>query len=224
MDDPLPDELVRAGWAAGDVISSDELGGGAASQPDQTDGWRDADYVVTSEAMRERNDIAEVGQAMDNSVIVATFGDGDELVEIRRIVPEGAVLAAAAARRQEEMRIQFGSELAQNPAVVMSEADRALLVAGRVDPRIAAVLGALAAQGEVVVAGFPVLQGEREMPIRQLALTSIGGVALAADAAPTPAASVLLDGLSGPFVPDDVSARADTLVLRFPVSLEPLAD
>jgi hypothetical protein len=51
-------------------------------------GWRDVHYVVSTPILRESmTNLAEVTRAMDNSVVVQTFGTGAARIEIRRVVP-----------------------------------------------------------------------------------------------------------------------------------------
>jgi Dolichyl-phosphate-mannose-protein mannosyltransferase len=51
-------------------------------------GWRDIDYVVASPTVRrDARDLPNVKAAIRHSVPVATFGTGDDRIEIRRIQP-----------------------------------------------------------------------------------------------------------------------------------------
>ncbi len=179
-------------------------------------GWRDLDYMVTITGMPEPTSTSPAAQqAMANSVVVASFGSGDGAVEVRRVVAQGATLAAAEAKLAATQRSVAGAELAENPALRISDQDRALLTAGRVDWRILTLLGALAAGGDVTVTGFPVIDGEQDGPIRQVAIAGVGDRTLASDDKLTGSAVTLLDGLRGQFRPDDAEADASDLVLTY---------
>ena len=71
--------------------------------------------------------------ALTNSVVVASFGDGEEAVSVHRVHPEGA----EAAKKDEELdrldRIAAGKALARSDALLMSTAARKVVVGGRVD-------------------------------------------------------------------------------------------
>lgn len=220
VDDVLSAGLLSAGWNRVDVFEFDD----PSVETDSTSAVTDADYIVTTIETRALEvTMPELGEAIENSVVVASFGVGAQAVEVRRLIG-GAVPASVIEQEASATRTRFGVELAKNPAVRVSDADRGLLVEGRVDPRVVVVLAALAAQGDVTVAGFPVVDGEQERPTRQVAITDLGGTALVADGQATPEASDLIDGLLGRYAPLDVWVDAGSLVLRYPLSLDPLAD
>ncbi|GAA4903189.1 ArnT family glycosyltransferase [Streptomyces coeruleoprunus] len=55
------------------------------------DGWRDIDYVVSTPTVRrDAKDLPTVADALKNSTAVATFGEGEQRVEIRRTHGGGA--------------------------------------------------------------------------------------------------------------------------------------
>ena len=180
-------------------------------------GWRDLDYVVTVDRIGPglRPFHHPRSEAVQNSVVVATFGASTGTVEVRRVIAQGATLASAAEQLAAADRLRAGAEIAENPALRISGGDRALLSAGRVDRRIITVLAALAAGGDVTVAALPVIEGEQGGPIRRVAITDVGGTALASDAELTGAAVTLLDGLRGQFGPDDAEAIDSNLVLTY---------
>ncbi|MGC5222519.1 hypothetical protein ACPW96_07945 [Micromonospora sp. DT81.3] len=225
VDDAMADDMVLAGWTVDDVIAYEELTTGSAAASEPLTAWTDARYIVTTEALRTPPDGSEVvSSAVENSVVVASFGTGAQAVEIRRIVPEGASAASEAEQRAASVRAAYGAELAQNRSVRMSDADRALLTEGRVDDRIAVVLAGLAAQGEVTVAGFPVIEGEQQESIREVALMDVAGTTLVRDNRPSPETGALLGGLQGRFAPDDVYVEGDRLILRYSVPIDALFD
>lgn len=70
------------------------------SNPDPTildelpGGWRSFDYVVSSPVLRSalasQAGLNETREALANSTVTRTFGTGDERVEVRRVLPQGA--------------------------------------------------------------------------------------------------------------------------------------
>lgn len=224
VDAAMAPDLRSAGWNGDDALWTVASGSSSAAG-DSPSSWRSADYVIATDAVRDRSaDLPQIASAIANSVAVASFGAGDDAVEVRRVVPEGAVLASVAQARAAGTRAEYGSQLAQNTAVGTSDSDRALLTNGSVDERIISVLGALAAEGDVAVAGFPVMAGEQDRPLRQIAISAIGDQALVADGERTAAASTLIDGLLGRFTPDGVFVRDGNLVLRYPPSVDGFLD
>ena len=213
VDGAMEDELVGAGWDPSDVLAYGELSN-----------WRDVQYVVTAPVAGTSADDAQLAIAIANSIVVASFGDGDELVEVRMVTPGGAVLATAAQTRAAEARAEFGGELASNPSILLSDADQAILEAGRVDSRIVFVLAALAAGGEVAVTGFPIVDGEQSGPIRQVALSDIGGTPLSSGGALTPEAQDAVGRLTGLYAPSDATVDGTSLILRYDPAIDPLAE
>ena len=112
-------------------------------------------------------------------------------------------------------RREFGSEISRNPAVEMSTPDRVAFAGGRVDERISAVLGALAAVGMVTVTDLPVVAGEQAGTLRQVAVSQVGEVSLVAGDEPSTQARAIFDALSGAYALDALSVDGADLVLRF---------
>ncbi|MFG3495175.1 ArnT family glycosyltransferase [Streptomyces sp. NPDC047928] len=53
------------------------------------DGWRDIDYIVSTPTVRrDAKDLPTVADVLEHSEPVATFGEGEQRVEIRRTVPD----------------------------------------------------------------------------------------------------------------------------------------
>lgn len=211
---PMAVALVHSQAVLAGLVAYDDSVKASAIEAALSHGWRDLDYVVTVDGAS--SDISSSAhQASENSVLVASFGPAGHAIEVRRVVAQGATLAAAAAQAAATRRTTAGAELAENPAVRLSTGDRALVAAGRVDERILTVLGALAAGGDVTVAAFPVIDGEQAGPIRQVAIADIGGNALASGDQLTGAAVTLLPGLRGRFHPAASEANASNLVLTY---------
>ncbi|GAA1991320.1 hypothetical protein GCM10009777_28370 [Microbacterium pumilum] len=216
----VPDAMtagIADGRALGvDVVGYDESVAAAAIEAALPSGWRGLDYVVTVAGSVPPSTVSSSArQAVQNSIVVASFGTSAGTVEVHRVVAQGATLASAAERLVAADRLRAGAEIAENPALRISDTDRALLSAGRVDTRIVTVLAALAAGGDVTVAALPAIEGEQGGPIRQVAITDVGGTALASETKMTAAAVTLLDGLRGQFGPDDAEAIDSSLVLTY---------
>ncbi|MEE1829544.1 ArnT family glycosyltransferase [Streptomyces sp. SP17KL33] len=90
VDDALWLDLVHEGYQPGlGVIWFYKADLDPAVTKTMPDGWRDLDYVVASPTVRrDAVDLPNVKGAMENSTPVATFGTGEDRIEIRRI--EGA--------------------------------------------------------------------------------------------------------------------------------------
>jgi hypothetical protein len=120
--------------------------------------WRDYDVLVSVESQRAFPDRhPEVRAALRNSVVLATFGAGEDLVEVRKILPEGpdrATRASAASGHDRAAAANAGAELARNRSVDLTPAARRALLAGRVDERIMTTLVAVAADRPVSVLSF----------------------------------------------------------------------
>ncbi|GGW31451.1 hypothetical protein GCM10010503_03940 [Streptomyces lucensis JCM 4490] len=88
VDDALWLDLVHAGYRPGTgVIWFYKADLDPAVTRTMPHGWRDLDYVVASPTVRrDAKDLPGVRDAIRHSAPVATFGTGDDRVEIRRIV------------------------------------------------------------------------------------------------------------------------------------------
>jgi hypothetical protein len=111
-------------------------------------------------------------------------------------------------------RQRFGSALAGNPRIQLADAAAELLTAGRVDPRIMIVLGALASAHTVTVPDFPLADFQPPTAARRHLLVS------ALDGQPTTgdASSHLRDWLDrqhAPFAPAVRAAHSEGLLVGF---------
>ena len=91
MDDALWLDLVHEGYRPGlGVIWFYKADLDPAVTKTMPRGWRDLDYVVASPTVRrDAVDLPNVKGAMENSTPVATFGTGEDRIEIRRIEAAG---------------------------------------------------------------------------------------------------------------------------------------
>jgi hypothetical protein len=79
---------VRGGFYSRTVVFYWPLDYDPAVKRQFPDGWRDFDYVVSTEGMRnDTSQTPSAGAAIQDSRVVASFGQGAQLVEIRKIVP-----------------------------------------------------------------------------------------------------------------------------------------
>ncbi|MDG5803379.1 phospholipid carrier-dependent glycosyltransferase [Streptomyces ossamyceticus] len=91
VDDALWLDLVHEGYKPGlGVIWFYKADLDPAVTKTMPRGWRDLDYVVASPTVRrDAVDLPNVRAAMENSTPVATFGTGEDRIEIRRIQAAG---------------------------------------------------------------------------------------------------------------------------------------
>ncbi len=217
VDDAMWVDLVEAGFARDNVIWFYKLDTDPAVQAQSPNGWRDSDYIVTTDSMITSPNAASAGDAIENSVVVASFGAGDQAVEVRRIFAEGIDVAAEEIESTAELRLVAGTELAANPRLRIAEEDSARLGAGQVDERIVVALGQLLSANDVAVTGFPIVPGEEGLAFRQVVVESIAGDPLVENGRATAAATEYIDELTGRYSPASVQAIDDGLLLTFSV-------
>jgi hypothetical protein len=105
--------------------------------------------------------------------VIASFGSGAARVDIRTVAPGGAVAFAAQLAAEQAGQALAGQQLVGNQNIKPSPAARAALKAGRVDPRLLALLSALSHQGKVQVASFSSAPGaSADVPRRGAVITA----------------------------------------------------
>jgi hypothetical protein len=77
-------------------------------------------------------------------LVIASFGSGQERVDVRYIAPDGSAALESQLATDRKNRISAGEQLAANQRVQASPAARKALLAGQVDPRLLITLSALA--------------------------------------------------------------------------------
>jgi 4-amino-4-deoxy-L-arabinose transferase-like glycosyltransferase len=178
VDDSMWLDLVEAGFQRTKVVwyhkvdTDPEVAGMAPN------GWRDYDYVISTNSIRTDYDGAPiVAQALTNSVVVASFGDGEEAVTVYRVHPEGGKTAEKNEELDRLDRIAAGKTLARSDALLMSSAARTLVVNGRVDARILLALRRATSVGTVTIDAIPPTAGAEEArrPRRQVRVTKLNG-------------------------------------------------
>lgn len=222
VDDAMWVDLVRAGWDRENVVWYYKVDTDPGVQAQNPQGWRDADYVITTGSMRTFPDgFPQVQQAIDNSIVVATFGQSEQAVEVRRVLPQGIEQATADSDAAFEERVSLGEQLVRNPALTLSTAARDDLIDGEVDARIILALGAQAADSDLEVTSFPVLAGEQGVR-RTVEFDSIDGEPAAVGGRASAAAESFAASLDRS--PDGDSAPNAGVVdgrLRFTLPLDP---
>lgn len=217
VDDTMWVDLVEAGFDRSNVIWFYKLDTDPAVQAESPGGWRDSDFVVTTDSMLTSPNASGAVDAVANSVVVASFGEGDQQVQVRRINPEGADAAARGADASEALRVETGQELASNPDLEASAADLDRLAAGQVDNRIVIALGSALARGTVSVGDLPIVPGEEGQIFRQVVIDRIADAPLVENGRPTPAATDLLAAIGGRFAPLAAVPTEGGLLLTFSV-------
>jgi Dolichyl-phosphate-mannose-protein mannosyltransferase len=222
VDDSMWVDFVEHGFARDNVIWFYKLDTDSAVKAQSPQGWKDSDYVISTESMRTSPDAASADDAIANSEVVASFGTGTQLVQVRRIEPEGVAKARAVNSSAASVRASTGQAVAQNPQLTSSAQDIARLKAGQVDPRISLALGQLLADGAVTVSGLPKIAGEGGDLFRQVDLRSVDGSALVRDGSLTAEGRMVVESLSGAYAPEYHSVTSSGLRLTF--SIVPPAD
>ncbi|WP_423923337.1 phospholipid carrier-dependent glycosyltransferase [Frigoribacterium sp. 2-23] len=209
VDDAMWVDLVNDGFDRDNVIWFYKLDTDGAVEAQSPNGWRDSDYIVTTESVRTSGPSApEISQALTNSTVVASFGTGDQQVDVRKIDPQGTAAADEQAQAAASARSQVGAELAENPSLRASDQVRSALRDGRLDSRAVIVLAQLMVNGPVTVGDLQALPGEAEQPYRQVLIANSSGVDL-------DLARAYLTGLDGAYAPQHVEKTADGLLVTF---------
>jgi hypothetical protein len=111
-----------------------------------------SDLVVATPALR-----SQFGARLANVYapeVIASFGSGTGRIDIRAVAPDGTAAYDSALAADRSARIAAGKQLIGNRRITMSAAARETLRAGQVDPRLLAMLAALAAEQPVRILGL----------------------------------------------------------------------
>lgn len=212
VDDAMWVDLVNDGFARDNVVWYYKLDTDGAVERQSPNGWKDSDYVVTTDSMRTGgNSSSDVRQAIENSTTVASFGTGDQQVDVRLINSEGQAAAQRAIDRAADERKTLGTQLADNPALEADAGTRSQFRAGQVDSRAMIALGQVLADRSVHVDRFTPLTGEDGQTFRRVVLH-----ASSAEAATRTEAT--LDAVSSAFRPASVERDGTTLTVVFPTT------
>lgn len=216
VDDAMWVDLVDAGFTREDVVWYYKADTDTDVQELAPDGWRDYDYVITTDSMRTfPTEFPTVRQAIENSVVVATFGEGTQQVDVRAIDAEQSALAQAADGDLYAARSVAGQQLLQNPQIGFPTPEQDLLTSGVVDGRILLSLGQLSSSGRVDVASLVPLDGDPSGVHRRLVISSFAGEDARGDAAGAVAVERFFTSLSGSLRPLSVERGDAGVTITF---------
>ena len=86
IDDALWVDLVERGYPPGQVVWFYKLDTDRDVRARYPRGWREFDYVVATPTMRGfPESLPQVGEALRNSEVAASFGSGSGRVEVRKV-------------------------------------------------------------------------------------------------------------------------------------------
>ncbi|ROQ03956.1 MULTISPECIES: glycosyltransferase family 39 protein [unclassified Curtobacterium] len=209
VDDAMWVDLVEDGFARNNVVWYYKLDTDGAVERQSPNGWKDSDYVITTDSMRTGgNSSSDIRQAIENSTAVATFGSGDQQVEVRRIHAEGSTAAQTAITRASDLRKTMGTELASNPALRADDGTKSQFRAGQVDSRAMIALGQVLADQDVRVDRFTPLTGETGQPFRTAVLHT-------SDAASAERVAATLEAMPDSFRPASVEREGERLTVTY---------
>ncbi len=209
VDDAMWVDLVEDGFARNNVVWYYKLDTDGAVERQSPNGWKDSDYVITTDSMRTGgNSSSDIRQAIENSTAVATFGSGDQQVEVRRIHAEGSTAAQTAITRASDLRKTMGTELASNPELRADDGTKSQFRAGQVDSRAMIALGQVLADQDVRVDRFTPLTGETGQPFRTAVLHT-------SDAASAERVAATLEAMPDSFRPASVEREGERLTVTY---------
>ncbi|WP_420370193.1 ArnT family glycosyltransferase [Curtobacterium sp. L1-20] len=212
VDDAMWVDLVNDGFARNNVVWYYKLDTDGAVERQSPNGWKDSDYVVTTDSMRTGgNSSPDVREAIANSTSVASFGTGNQEVDVRQINSEGQAAAQRAITRAADQRKTLGTQLADNPALGADSGTRSQFRAGQVDSRAMIALGQVLADRSIRVDRFTPLSGEDGQTFRRVVMH-------AASAADAKRIEATLDAVSSTFRPASVERDGSRLTAVFPTS------
>ena len=204
LDASVGDDLLGRGISYERMVPIEATG----PTPDSLTSWRQYDYLVSSPALRARlGELPSVEDAIASSVPVAAFGEGDDRVEIRRILPGGTDSIEQRRSDAQDLRLRAGASLALNPNLTASTDAVDELNGGQVDERLLNVIATLVVQHHLEIGAFPVVDGEDGIGAPRR-IVEIDGIDFQTIAAGTPAVASLeafLDSQLASYRPVDVA-------------------
>lgn len=221
VEDSMWVDLVDAGFPRDNVLWHYKLDTDAEVAQKSPEGWRDSDYIVRTATMVQTEDLEEVTNAVENSVVVASFGNDLDLVEVRRIYPQGLTDRQQQLQDSEQINASIGAALLEQPGLELTPEVRARLLEGHADPRILLALQTKLTTSSVGVAELPVVEGEDGTQPRQMLVSSLNG----SPALPgTPAANDVvawMQELPNPLQPSGVEQTSEGVLVTLPVLAPP---
>ena len=141
-------------------------------------GLSGAGVIVASASIRSR-----FGSQLSDQyapVLLASFGSGASLIEVRAAFPGGVAAYSSAVRADAAARKSAGAQLLRSQRIMASPQGAAQLRAGEVDSRLLVMLAALASLQRLRVLAFgdasPGVQvPPADLPLREVTITSAGG-------------------------------------------------
>jgi hypothetical protein len=217
VDDIMWVDLVQAGFDRSNVIWHYKLDTDEEVAQQSPGGWRDSDYVVTTDSMRASEDLPQVQQAIDNSEVVASFGQGPELVEVRKIYPQGMAERQQEVQATEDINASIGAGLVSNAGLEATAEVREVLLRGDADPRILLALQQKLADSTIGVSDLPVIDGEDSDRPRQLLVSALNGRTAAPGSDTAAEVANWAESLPAPLRPAVVSERPEGVLITLPV-------
>jgi len=141
-DDVMCDQLYDAGLPASDLLVI------SPNAPDPLG----ADVVIGTPALR-----SQFGRRLADEyapLVIASFGGGKSLIQVRVVAPDGAAAYQSAFNTDLAARQHVGAVLLHNDKIDVAPPGQPDLIAGLVDPRLLAMLPVLAGQHPVQILGF----------------------------------------------------------------------
>ncbi|MBG6185657.1 hypothetical protein IWX65_003638, partial [Arthrobacter sp. CAN_A214] len=120
VEDTMWVDLVKAGFDRDNVLWHYKLDTDAEVAAQSPEGWRDSDYIVSTATMVQTENLEEVTSAIENSEVVASFGSGADLVEVRRIYPQGLTDRQQQLQETETINAVIGTALLDEPGLDMA--------------------------------------------------------------------------------------------------------
>ena len=218
VDDSMWVDFVRAGFPRNNVVWYYKVDTDPAVEALAPNGWRDYDYVVSTNSMRTFPDGSPtVAEGLRNSVEVARFGTGDRAVIVYRIHPEGAAAVKQATDTDAKARSTVGTQLVANPDLTMNTPTKDLFTGGRVDARILLTLPRAALIGKLTIADAPAVPGEETeaAPRRQVLISAVNGKSLADSPQAEAALESFYSSQISPFVPRSMQETSQGLLITY---------
>jgi 4-amino-4-deoxy-L-arabinose transferase-like glycosyltransferase len=220
VDDAMWVDMVDAGFPRENVVWYYKVDTDPAVADLAPNGWQDYDYVISTNSLRTFPDgFPIVAEALDNSVVVATFGQGDTQVTVHRVMRGGSDAAQQQEQLDRAARSAAGRALVDNPALDIAPGVEDLMTGGLVDARALTVLPEAASVGDLTIADVPALPGEEslEQPRRALLISEIDGVPVSQAGAATEEVADFLAEQPAPYNPKSVQRTAGGLLVTYSI-------
>ncbi|OMH33084.1 hypothetical protein BGP79_05880 [Tersicoccus sp. Bi-70] len=218
VDDAMWVDLVRSGFARENVIWYYKLDTDSQVIAQSPNGWKDSDWIITTDSMRTFPDqFPQVKAAIANSTVVASFGSGQQRVDVRQIHAEGLAAGERADRALRTERAAVGAELAANPRLTLTPSARAQLRAGQVDSRVMLALAQQVMQTTLTITDFPAEDGTDGTYRRSALVTAVDGRPAVTGTDAARRITAWTSGLTGPFGHPAVTAADNGMTITYPL-------